>query len=258
MYQSFEELDVWKRACQLAVRIYRCLEPCRDYGLKSQMQRAAVSIASNIAEGSERGGRDFARFLAIARGSAAELRTQLYIAGRVGVVQEQTVRECVDRTKQISRMLFALGKTLPTQRQTLKSENRKPKTERSAPPGNAVKDFFLGNWGIQDTRNMKKEPDPLGVLLITSQSERNLAHVSQETFGDWKNRQGPESSGAGASQTQQGASGRYAGLVAARGFDFLPNALAWQYQVVAQVPGLFGVVLGMVRSEAPHGCLYRG
>ena len=72
---------------------------------------------------------------------------------------------------------------------------------------------------------MKKEPDPLGVLLITSQSERNLAHVSQETFGDWKNRQGPESSGAGASQTQQGAFGRYAGLVAARGFDFLPMRL---------------------------------
>ncbi|MCA9456085.1 MAG: four helix bundle protein, partial [Nitrospira sp.] len=56
MYQSFEELEVWKRACQLAVRIYKLLQECRDYGLRDQMQRAAVSIASNIAEGSERGG----------------------------------------------------------------------------------------------------------------------------------------------------------------------------------------------------------
>ena len=115
MYQSFEELEVWKRACQLAVRLYSCLETCRDYGLKDQMQRAAVSIASNIAEGSERGGRDFARFLAIARGSAAELRTQLYIAARVGAVHEATMREPVDQTKQISKMLFALGKRLKTE-----------------------------------------------------------------------------------------------------------------------------------------------
>jgi len=80
MFQSFEELEVWKRACQLAVRIYEVLRDCRDYGMKDQMQRAAVSIASNIAEGCERGGKDFMRFLTIARGSAAELRTQIYIA----------------------------------------------------------------------------------------------------------------------------------------------------------------------------------
>jgi four helix bundle protein len=77
MYHSFEELDVWKRACTLAVRMYEILKDCRDYGLKDQMQRAAVSIASNIAEGAERGGKDFIRFLVIARGSAAELRTQV-------------------------------------------------------------------------------------------------------------------------------------------------------------------------------------
>ena len=48
MYQSFEELEVWKRACQLAVRIYKLLQECRDYGLRDQMQRAAVSMASRI------------------------------------------------------------------------------------------------------------------------------------------------------------------------------------------------------------------
>jgi four helix bundle protein len=123
MYQSFEELEVWKRAYQLAVLLYGCLENCRDYGLKDQMQRAVVSIASNIAEGSERSAKIFAHFLAIARGSAAELRTQLYIAARIGIIQEQTMRELVDETKQISKMLFALAKSLDTEHRTLKTKN---------------------------------------------------------------------------------------------------------------------------------------
>lgn len=77
-YGSFEELEVWKRSCRLAVRVYELLRECRDYGLRDQMSRAAVSIASNIAEGAERDSRaEFARFLHIAKGSAAELRTQL-------------------------------------------------------------------------------------------------------------------------------------------------------------------------------------
>lgn len=50
-YQSFEDLEVWKRACRMAVRIYDVLKDCKDYGLKDQMTRAVVSIAANIAEG---------------------------------------------------------------------------------------------------------------------------------------------------------------------------------------------------------------
>lgn len=53
-YRSFEDLEVWKRACRLAVRVYEALRECRDWGLRDQMTRAAVSIASNIAEGAER------------------------------------------------------------------------------------------------------------------------------------------------------------------------------------------------------------
>ena len=84
---SFEDLDVWKRASRWAVRIYQELGNCRDYGLKDQMTRAAVSIASNIAEGAERSSTaDFIRFLNIAKGSAAELRTQVYIAERIGIL----------------------------------------------------------------------------------------------------------------------------------------------------------------------------
>jgi len=78
MAGSFEDLDVWKKSCSLSVRLYTVLKGCRDYGLKDQMLRAAVSIASNIAEGSERKCLpDFKRFINIALGSAAELRTQV-------------------------------------------------------------------------------------------------------------------------------------------------------------------------------------
>jgi len=52
-YRSFEELDVWKLGCNLAVRVYEALKDCKDFGLKDQMTRAAVSISSNIAEGAE-------------------------------------------------------------------------------------------------------------------------------------------------------------------------------------------------------------
>jgi four helix bundle protein len=79
-YSSFLDLGVWKRSCQLAVKVYELLKDCRDFGLKDQMTRSAISIPSNIAEGSERGSSaDFIRLLHIAKGSAAELRTQVYI-----------------------------------------------------------------------------------------------------------------------------------------------------------------------------------
>lgn len=114
MYQSFEELEVWKRACQLAVRIYKLLQECRDYGLRDQMQRAAVSIASNMAEGAERGGKDFIRFLSIARGSAAELRTQCYIAGEIGILPSEQIQRLVSELQEISKMLTGLARSIGT------------------------------------------------------------------------------------------------------------------------------------------------
>jgi len=114
-FSSFEDLEVWKRACNLAVSVYESLKDARDFGLRDQMQRASVSIASNIAEGSERPPKDFKRFLRMASGSAAELRTQAYIASKVGIITSEQMKHIVEETKGIGRMLTGLAKSLKTE-----------------------------------------------------------------------------------------------------------------------------------------------
>jgi len=112
-YHSFENLEVWQSACRFTVNLYRGLEGWRDFGLKDQMTRAAVSIASNIAEGAERGSdAEFVRFLHISKGSAAELRTQVYIATRIGLLEESLSQQFIEDLKQISIKLHALIKSL--------------------------------------------------------------------------------------------------------------------------------------------------
>ncbi|MGD9367272.1 MAG: four helix bundle protein [Desulfobacteraceae bacterium] len=114
-YSSYEELEVWQRSCQLAVELYLRLKDCRDFGLKDQMTRAAVSIASNIAEGAERGSTaDFIRFLHIAKGSAAELRTQIYIASEIGGFSYEKSKQLISDLKRLSGMLHGLIKSLQT------------------------------------------------------------------------------------------------------------------------------------------------
>lgn len=112
-YRSFEELEVWQKAYKLAVAIYRILEDCRDYGLKDQMTRAGVSVASNIAEGAERNSNaDFIRFLHIAKGSAAELKTQINIACDINIIPEYKKDELIGELISISKMLHSLIKSL--------------------------------------------------------------------------------------------------------------------------------------------------
>src|SRR5262245_20292013 len=114
-FRSFENLEVWKRACNLAVSVYESLRETKDFAMRSQMQRASVSVASNIAEGSERPPKDFKRFLRMASGSAAELRTQAYIAAKVGILSIPQLKHIVEETKKIARMLTALVKSLKTE-----------------------------------------------------------------------------------------------------------------------------------------------
>ena len=118
-YTSFEDLEVWQRACQLSVKIYKVLADCKDYGLKDQMTRAGVSIASNLAEGAERNSKaDYIRFLHIAKGSAAELRTQLYIACKINVISGESQKELVKDCISISQMIHALIRSLSVKRKS--------------------------------------------------------------------------------------------------------------------------------------------
>lgn len=109
MPDGFEGLEVWKMACRLTIDIYQAFKGCRDYGLKDQICRAAVSIPSNIAEGYERNSpRDFVRFLNIAKGSCGELRTQLYIAKELDYMDANSYGDLIERSKTISAMLHGL------------------------------------------------------------------------------------------------------------------------------------------------------
>src|SRR5262245_65038788 len=95
--EKFEDLIAWQKARALAKSVYtltRKGELATDFGLSRQMQRAAVSIMSNIAEGFERAGpKEFHNFLCIAKSSCAELRSQLYIAVDVGYISKEASRE---------------------------------------------------------------------------------------------------------------------------------------------------------------------
>lgn len=83
--QQFEDMLAWKKSRELTKEIYRAFRDCRDFGFKDQIQRAAVSVMSNIAEGFESGTRqEFLNYLYIAKASAGEVRAQLYAALDVG------------------------------------------------------------------------------------------------------------------------------------------------------------------------------
>ena len=90
--EKFEDIEAWKKARELAKEIYAISNEgpfARDFGLRDQIRRAAVSVMSNIAEGFERGGDvEFRRFLAIAKGSAGEVKAQLYVALDAGLINQ--------------------------------------------------------------------------------------------------------------------------------------------------------------------------
>ena len=118
---TFEDLEVWKRGCQLAVDVCVSTHAMKNYGLKDQMQRSAISIPSNIAEGAERDSDgDFIRFLRISKGSCGELRTQLYISERVQKSLDQEPingsREMIRETREISAMLQGLIRSIDSRR----------------------------------------------------------------------------------------------------------------------------------------------
>ncbi|MFT5351650.1 MAG: four helix bundle protein [Planctomycetota bacterium] len=109
MDDALHSLQVWTRSRQLAVEIYKIFHNCKDYGFKDQITRAAVSVPSNIAEGYERNSKkDFSNFLRIARGSCAELRTQLYIGQDIGFIEEKSANRLQKEALELSKMLQGL------------------------------------------------------------------------------------------------------------------------------------------------------
>ena len=125
--ETFEKLEVWRRSKNLAVRICQVLRGCRDYGLRDQIQRAAVSVPSNIAEGLERNGRaEFRNFLGIAKGSSGEFRTQLMILQELGYLDPKTGKEMLEESVRISKMLNGLIRTLKMSPRAPISSSRLP------------------------------------------------------------------------------------------------------------------------------------
>jgi four helix bundle protein len=111
-----EKLDVWSKAIDFVVTIYRATESFpkeEKFGLTSQIRRAAVSIPANIAEGAARqSSKEFAYFLSNAQGSASELETELLIAHRLGYLVENSYREMRATLDSIGRMIVGLSQHL--------------------------------------------------------------------------------------------------------------------------------------------------
>ena len=116
----FEDLECWKMAKSLAVELYKITnkgEFAKDFSLRDQVRRAAVSIASNIAEGKERETvAEFIRYLYIAKGSAGELKTQLLIAQDIGYVDKERSDDFRTKIEALSAMIGALIKRLKGKR----------------------------------------------------------------------------------------------------------------------------------------------
>ena len=115
--ETFEDLEVWKRGCNLAVDVHVALVESKDFALRNQMERSSLSIPSNIAEGCERDSTaEFINFLRYSKGSCGELRTQLYIAERVrerlGQPPLENSRAMLKEAKSLSKMIQALINSL--------------------------------------------------------------------------------------------------------------------------------------------------
>ncbi len=110
--QSFKELVVWQKAKELAVSVYRITEKqplSHDFSLRDQMRRSAVSAPSNLAEGEERNtNKEAIQFFYIAKGSLAELRTQLQIAYEMNLLEQAVYRELENRCEILAKMIGRL------------------------------------------------------------------------------------------------------------------------------------------------------
>lgn len=109
----FEEIEAWKKSQIVAIKVYKLLQINVDYGFKSQIQRAAISISNNIAEGFERGSDvDFRRFLFISLGSCSEVKSMMYMALQLNYVSQEEANQLQKDLVEISLMLKSFIRVL--------------------------------------------------------------------------------------------------------------------------------------------------
>ncbi len=106
---KFEDLEIWQKAIEIAIEIYRISEEgklSKDYGSKDQIRRSATSISNNIAEGFEYdNNKEFIKFLKYSKGSAGELRSQLYILVKAGYIEQIFYEEMYSKLISISQQI---------------------------------------------------------------------------------------------------------------------------------------------------------
>ena len=116
MMKSYQDLEVWQKAMDLVVLCYRIAEKFpknETYGLASQLQRAAISIPANIAEGRHRQhSKEFLQHLSIAYASLAELETHVQIAGRLNYINQNQINNVLDQSAELGRMLNGLRRSI--------------------------------------------------------------------------------------------------------------------------------------------------
>jgi four helix bundle protein len=115
-FDGFEEIEAWKKAYEVTLRIYRLTEDGRfskDYGLRDQIRRASVSIMANIAEGHGRkSNSEFANFLNLARGSTHEVQSHLYVASGLDYIEKAEFTALYNALAEVSRMTLGLARYL--------------------------------------------------------------------------------------------------------------------------------------------------
>ncbi|HEY0151460.1 MAG TPA: four helix bundle protein, partial [Longimicrobium sp.] len=124
--ERFEDLIAWQKARVLTRDVYEVTREqafARDFGLSGQIQRAAVSVMSNIAEGfARRGLGEFSQFLIIAKASCAELRSQLYVALDVGYLRQARFDALMSQAEEVARVLSGLRASIEKQRNTQRTK----------------------------------------------------------------------------------------------------------------------------------------
>jgi four helix bundle protein len=113
--ERFQDAIAWQKTKQLCVEVYKTFENSKDFGFRDQIQRAAVSVMNNIAEGFERkGNKEFAYFLYVAKGSCGEVRSMLILAKELNKISDDKQKALIALAEEVSKIISGLIKSIST------------------------------------------------------------------------------------------------------------------------------------------------